>query len=158
LRSVAGFLRRFPWIAKIATNVWRLGRPHFSVGAVGVVLNDNQQVLVVEHVFHPKTPWGLPGGWVDRAESLADSVVRELFEELSLTVTVEQVLTVEIAQSYPNHIDVIYLCRPVGPVGVLSSELLSYRWASLDDLPPISKSHYRAIQQAFQQTASEARD
>jgi 8-oxo-dGTP diphosphatase len=154
LRSFAVFLRRFPWIASLVTNIWRLGRPRFSVGALGVVVNEDNQILVVEHVFHPRMPWGLPGGWVDRSESLAGSVERELEEELSLRVTVEQTLIVEIAASYPNHIDVVYLCRPEGEIGKLSSELLDYRWSSLEALPPLPKLHYRAVRAALAQVTS----
>ena len=42
------------------------------------------QVLLVEHVFHPYAPWGLPGGWIDRNESPSQTaVIRELQEELN---------------------------------------------------------------------------
>jgi ADP-ribose pyrophosphatase YjhB (NUDIX family) len=65
------------------------------VGAVGAIFNDAGQVLLVEHIFRPHYPWGLPGGWVERAEDPAEAVRRELEEELKLQVEVKRLLLCE---------------------------------------------------------------
>ena len=49
-------------------------------------------MLLCELVYKPE--WDLPGGVVDRGESPADCVVREVHEELSLDVTVHSLLAV----------------------------------------------------------------
>lgn len=149
MRRVAEFLKRFPWVVRVATGLWRLGRPRYTVGAVGVVINDDDEVLIVEHVFHPEIPWGLPGGWVDRSEALAISVVREFDEELQLPIHVETVIHVEIPPRRGYHIDIAYLCHADGTVGTLSSELLAYRWVRQDQLPEIPHFHHIAVQKAF---------
>jgi len=149
LQRVADFFRRFPWIVRFITGIWRLGRPRYTVGAVGVVINDAEEVLIVEHVFHPEIPWGLPGGWVDRSESLATSVVREFEEELQLPISVETVIHVEIPPHRGYHIDIAYLCHADGTIGTLSHELLAYRWVTLDDLPQLSHFHHQAVHKAF---------
>ncbi len=155
LQKIANILRRFPWIIRLATHVYRLGRPRFSAGVVGVIFNTNNEVLLVEHVFHPDHPWGLPGGWVDRAEPLDVAVAREVREELQLSVEAKQVLHVEIATKRFNHIDVAYLCTTQGDVGELSAELLQYRWTPTDALPDrIPVFHRHAIQQASQLRSS----
>lgn len=146
MQNVAQFLRRYPWIVSFALKIWRLGRPRFTAGVVGVVVNAQGQVLLVEHVFHPKIPWGLPGGWVDRAEDLESTLIREMQEELMLNVTINHVLLVEINPKVRNHMDIVFLCTPQGDIGTLSSELLGYQWVSVDDLPPIPAFHQRAIQ------------
>ncbi len=114
-----------------------------------MVFNAADEVLLVEHVLHPRHPWGLPGGWVDRADSLETAVVRELQEELELTVCVEQVLLVEIIRRFGAHIDIAFLCSTKGEVGQLSGELLTYRWTPPPDLPDLTSFHTRAIQQAI---------
>ena len=149
MQSVATFLRRFPWVASLVTTIWRIGRPRFSVGVIGVLLNENHEALIVEHVFHPRTPWGLPGGWVDRSEGLTQTLEREMKEELGLTVSVQTVLIVEIAKHHPYHIDIVYLCDSDTPVGKVSSELLGYQWVGLPGAPQLPNLHYRAIQQAL---------
>jgi len=149
LQRVATFLRRFPWIVRVVTATWRLGRPRYTVGAVGVVINPADEVLLVEHVFHPLVPWGLPGGWVDRSEALATAVVRELEEELQLSVSVETVIHIEIPPRRGYHIDIAYLCNTDDVVGKISHELLAYRWVKPEALPRLSEFHRQAIHKAF---------
>lgn len=147
-RAAANMIRRAPWIAVSIRWLYRLGRPRFSAGVVGVVLNDHNEVLLVEHVFHPYHPWGLPGGWVDRREDPADTLVREIREELQLRVNVGPILLVKLDDG--NHLDMAYLCQQVGPIGTLSAELLSYRWTPLNDLPKLQPFHHLAIQRALE--------
>jgi 8-oxo-dGTP pyrophosphatase MutT (NUDIX family) len=64
--------------------------PRHHIGAVGVIFNDAGQVLMVEHVFRPYHAWGLPGGWVNRGENPAQTIQREVKEELNLTIDIEQ--------------------------------------------------------------------
>lgn len=149
IRRLAAFLRRYPWLVGGARHVFRLTRPKVSVGAVGVVLNKDNQVLMVEHVFHPYTPWGLPGGWVERNEQPATGVQRELREELSLKVSVGPIVALEIVGNH--HLDLAYLCQPEGLVGALSYELLQYGWYAPDALPPTHTFHRTAITNAVQQ-------
>jgi 8-oxo-dGTP diphosphatase len=145
-RNVALIIRRAPWLAITARAMWRLRQAKFSAGVVGVVFNDADEVLLVEHVFHPYTPWGLPGGWVDNREDPARTIERELLEELQLSVEIGPVLLVKV--DYGNHIDLAYLCRPLSSIGNLSNELLDYRWVSLDELPRLHSFHHRAIVRA----------
>jgi 8-oxo-dGTP diphosphatase len=147
MRRLAHFLQRAPWLVVIARTFWRFTRPKFSAGAVGVVFDDQGRILLVEHVFHPYCPWGLPGGWVDRHENPAQTVCRELQEELELPVEVEAVLLVAV--EYGNHLDFAYKCVAAGNVGKLSRELLDYAWYDPKDLPRLQSFHYRAIQLAL---------
>src|SRR5690349_13026959 len=96
MRRLAAFLQKAPWLVLIARIFWRLTQPKFSAGAVGVIFDEQGRVLLVEHVFHPYAPWGLPGGWVDRHENPGQTVQRELHEELDLSVEVGPVLLVEV--------------------------------------------------------------
>jgi len=148
MRRIAQFLQKAPWIIGAARSVWRLGQPKFTAGAVGVVFNTEGQVLLVEHVFHPYAPWGLPGGWVDRNEDPSQTVVRELREELQLTVGTNMLLLVET--DFGNHLDFAYLCDAKGSVGQLSSELLDYAWYDTNALPKLHRFHYRAIHSALE--------
>jgi ADP-ribose pyrophosphatase YjhB (NUDIX family) len=132
-----------------ARKLWRLRQPKFSAGVVGVVMNARREILLVEHVFHPYAPWGLPGGWIDRHEDPKETLTRELYEELELKVKMGPLLLSEIAHDFGDHIDFAYACEPLTEVGRLSSELLGCRWSPFEELPQISRFHYRAIQQAL---------
>jgi RimJ/RimL family protein N-acetyltransferase len=60
--------------------------------AQGVLRSPDGRLLLLELVY--KRDWDLPGGVVDRHESPAACVVRELREELALDVTVRSLLAV----------------------------------------------------------------
>lgn len=147
-RGVANTVQRAPWLAMLARFVWRIRQAKFSAGVVGVVLNAQGEVLLVEHVFHPYHPWGLPGGWVDRREDPAETLIRELREELELAVEIGPVLIVKNDEG--NHIDMAYLCFVSGAVGRLSHELLSYRWVDPHNTPRLHSFHQRAIGRALE--------
>jgi ADP-ribose pyrophosphatase YjhB (NUDIX family) len=125
-----------------------VGQPKFTAGVVGVVFNAQGQVLLVEHVFHPYAPWGLPGGWIDRNESPSQTAIRELKEELQLTVAAAELLLVEV--DFGNHLDFAYLCNTTSPIGILSNELLDYGWYDTNALPKLHRFHYRAINTALE--------
>ena len=102
--------------------------PRFTAGVVGVILNDIGEILLVEHAFHPQYPWGLPGGWMDRKESPAATLEREIQEEMGMTITVLRPLKIDFGV-YRNHLDIAFLYKANCDVQALSTELLGYRWA-----------------------------
>lgn len=146
-QTVSAVLRRFPWIVAGLYLLWRLFQSKYSLGVVGVLFNAEGEVLLVEHVFHPKKPWGLPGGWVNHRENPADAIRREMQEELALHVEVGPLLLAEFHER--NHLDMAYLCEQTNEIGPLSYELLSFRWVSPDALPRLYPFQQRAIQAAL---------
>ena len=119
----------------------------YTIGVVAVVIDSRQRVLIVEHVLHPRHPWGLPGGWMERNEDPSAAVVRELREELQLTANATKIL--HIAKSSRNHIDIAFLCEAQGSVGKLNRELLNHKWVKPDQLPDLHKFHKKSIELAF---------
>jgi 8-oxo-dGTP pyrophosphatase MutT (NUDIX family) len=53
-----------------------------SLGARAIVLDENERMLLVRHTY--VGGWHLPGGGVDRGETSADAITRELKEEVGL--------------------------------------------------------------------------
>ena len=155
MRRLAMILRRNPWAVVAAKRVYGLTRPHFTMGVVGVLFNSRGQVLMVEHVFHPYLPWGLPGGWVERNEHPGDSLRRELREELTIEAEIGAILVVDNFE--PHHLDLAYLCRGPETVGPLSFELLGCQWVEPDQLPPTHEFHRLAIQRGQAMRALELR-
>lgn len=146
-RRIAALIRRFPKLMLLPYYAYRFIQPKYSVGVVGVVLNAEHDILLVEHVFHPRVPWGLPGGWIGANEDPRDTVKRELYEELNLTVRVDHLVLAERTQYH--HLDMAYLCIAEDEIGALSYELLNYAWVAESDLPRLHSFHWRAIQAAL---------
>ncbi len=144
-RHIARLVQRMPWLAAIMVALFRQTRPRFTCGTVGVVLNGKGEVLLVEHVFHPKYPWGLPGGWMDRNEAPDQTLRRECREELGMNVTVLEPLVIRVGIYQPGHLDIAYLCQAESDVMNLSDELMDYRWVSFDALPTLMPFHQEAV-------------
>lgn len=145
-RRLAQLIRRIPGLVLLVYYTYRIIQPRYTIGVTGVVFNDEGRVLLVEHVFHPQLPWGLPGGWIGNNEHPARAVQRELREELALEVEVKTLIRAE--KTARNHLDMAFLCQATNDIGNLSFELVGYRWYDTAEMPRLHSFHYHAIMQA----------
>jgi 8-oxo-dGTP diphosphatase len=132
-------------IAQIMRYSFRQLQGWYTAGVVGVVLNSRHEVLIVEHVFHPDWPWGLPGGWLGKGESPQHGLQRELQEETGLSVNVLRPLLIDNGYYFRTHLDISFLCMAENDVQTLSSELLDHRWVRPDELPEMVPFHAASI-------------
>ncbi len=151
-RRLVKVIRRYPRVGQVVQRAYRRLQPRFTIGVIGVLVHEDR-VLLVEHLFHPYTPWGLPGGWIGRRENPAQTVEREFLEETGLRVRAVRPLIVQQPKLWRGHMDVVYLMEPAGPVEPirLCHELLGYRWTPRDDLPKLVPIHAQAIRAAFEE-------
>ncbi len=139
-------LQRIPWLMILLQIAWRrLRQPWITAGALAAIFNDQGQLLIVEHVFHPRVPWGLPGGWMNRDETPEQTIIREVREETALSVIVDRPLLIATSPMIRNHLDIAFLCRAQPGTVTLSAELLSYRWVDPRDPPPMLSFHRRVV-------------
>jgi 8-oxo-dGTP pyrophosphatase MutT (NUDIX family) len=149
-QALSRFLRRHPWLIRMAYPFHVARQPRFSIGVVGVVFNAHREVLLAEHVYHPAIPWGLPGGGIDYRENPADAIAREFREELGMNITVQHPVYVEY--TYWQHIDIAFLCQQASPITHLCNELTDARWFKADSLPRLTRFQFRALQRAYDLT------
>jgi 8-oxo-dGTP diphosphatase len=113
----------------------RLTRPR-QIG-VRVLVPRDDTVLLVRHRGGSR-PWSLPGGGVDRGESLAEAARREVREEARLEVAPGHLLGVyhAVYEGMTNY-TAVFVCAPHGeaaaPEGDL--EIVDARFFLLRDLP-----------------------
>ena len=108
--------------------------PRHRVGVALVALDDENRVFLLRHVFHPAAPWGLPAGWLERKESPADGILRELREETGLTAVLGQPLSIEYSDT-ANHIGIVYTGQIQPGTPQLSGEILEAEWFAPDQIP-----------------------
>jgi 8-oxo-dGTP pyrophosphatase MutT (NUDIX family) len=113
-RRLANLIRRsslLRWGLRLGVQLF-IPRQH--VGVVGALFNEAGQVLLVEHVFRPYFPWGLPGGWIGRGEDPALAVEREYQEELGMQIQVGSLLLCQPQGGrfgVPPGLGLAYYCR-----------------------------------------------
>lgn len=81
------------------------------VGCGAAIFNDAGEILLVRRIRNPEAEhWGLPGGKVDWLETVEDAILREISEELAVTIKLEKLACIV------NHIDEINNEHWVAPV------------------------------------------
>ena len=148
-RQIAALVRRFPFILRLPYQIFSRVQASYTVGVAAVVFDDRGRVLLVDHAYHPRFSWGLPGGWIDVDEDPADGILRELDEELQLEA--EVISVVHVRKTAPKHIDLAFHCEARSPVGTLSHELLDYEWVDQEQIPALKRFHHRAIEAAYRE-------
>lgn len=124
---------------KVPFRCEKCGYAHFfgPVAAVGGLIVDQQnRLLMVRRAQDPERgKWGLPGGFVDRGETIEKALSREVLEETGLHVRQSHYLV-----SFPNLydyqgvvapvIDLFFVCEveKEGQVQLDASELDDFDW------------------------------
>ena len=108
--------------------------PRHRTGVLVVGYNDEGQILMLRHVFHPFAPWGLPGGWLEKGEAPADCAIRELHEETGLSAELGPIIYSSF-ESVPAHIGIAFMAS-INPAALeLSAEIIDAEWFEPTALP-----------------------
>ncbi len=141
-------------IRKIAEKIWwvmpyyfrikvvRVLQQKFTASVVGIITNDKDEVLILDHYFRPKFCWGLPGGFLEPFEAPETGIKRELKEEIDIDLRDVKLLRV---RSTGKHLEIIFSAQGIGEAKVTSGEIRGFGWFSLDQLPEMSKTQMRFL-------------
>jgi len=116
---------------------WWLSRP-LTLGVRAIVLNESGQALLVRHTYMPG--WHLPGGAVNKGESVLEAVKRELMEETGISCLEEPLI---LPGLYSGRVDfkhdhvAVFLVRKWIRTGKASHavEIAEERFSGLENLP-----------------------
>jgi mutator protein MutT len=108
---------------------------HKKIG-VAIVWNDSGKILIDRRLPGGSLGgyWEFPGGKVEPHETIVACIVREIAEELGITIEVGDRL-IEITHDYPEFRVTLYVhhCRYLGGE-VRAIECAEFHWVSTDEL------------------------
>lgn len=107
----------------------RATQSKFTASVAAVVVNDNREVLLLNHVLRPFSTWGLPGGFLDRNEQPEEALRREIREEVGIELGVLKLVRV---RTIGRHIEMIFSADFTGEARVLSREISDLGWFGRD--------------------------
>jgi ADP-ribose pyrophosphatase YjhB (NUDIX family) len=126
---------------------WRLiwlFNSKFMVSVAGVIFDDTGKILLQRHRHWIPDVWGLPGGIVQRDETLEAALAREVLEESNLRVMDVEMLRVE--SRYRLRIEVYFRARldsQPQTLKIQKQEVIEARFFCTNELPdnilPIQK-------------------
>lgn len=106
----------------------------FRASVRAVIENSAGEALLVRHVYGGRS-WALPGGGLERGESVAEAVVRECREELGLAVTPVRVTGVYTKAGSPELV-VVFACEAAPGEPLPGPEISECRYFPLESPPP----------------------
>jgi 8-oxo-dGTP diphosphatase len=110
---------------------------------VHAVVEKDGALLLVRRAPHllEGDKWGLPGGFLDRDESLSDGILRELREETGWEGQVSALLRINSRPDRPGedreNVAFDFVVTPVRRVGEPDEESSAVEWVPIDRLPPL---------------------
>ena len=144
---LAAMFRRMPAVMRRFLS--RFSQPRFTVTAGAVIRDDQDRVLLLEHVFRAGSGWGIPGGFIAVAEQPEAALRRELREEVGLELERLEIAFVKTLRR-PKHIEIVFRCRAQGEARPRGLEVKSAAWFPLDALPEtLAEDQRRLINRAL---------
>lgn len=86
----------------------------FNIRITGILI-ENNKILLVQQKLSDKRNWSLPGGRLERGETLSQGLIREMKEETGLDVELVRMLYVcDVASSSNTILHITFLIKRVG--------------------------------------------
>jgi ADP-ribose pyrophosphatase YjhB (NUDIX family) len=136
------------WVHILAA---RLIHPRFRAGVAALIFDERGRVLLFKHTYR-KFEWGIPGGGLEHHEQPANAIIREFFEETSMTIEVDKLFSVGSARE-DHFLSIVYLCKITGGEFKPSHEISEMKYFDVNDLPRMLYGEKELIRWAAMQTS-----
>lgn len=121
--------------------------PHLTVD--GIILHKNKIVLIRRRNPPFKNCFALPGGFVDYDETVENAVIREIKEETGLETKIKNLFGVysDPGRDPRGHtVTIVYYLKVVGGKMKPSSDAVSVKLFSLNNLPELAFDHKKILE------------
>ncbi len=125
---------------------WENGNKVYLRHAVvdGLVVDGNRILLAKRAADMLNAPnlWCLPGGYLDRDETAAQAIVREVREETGYEARIKNLFFINTAPELSTdrqNISFFFILEPVRQAGQPDHETAEIKWYEMDALPPLDQ-------------------
>ena len=86
----------------------------FNIRITGILI-ENNEILLIQQKLSDKRNWSLPGGRLERGETLSQGLIREMKEETGLDVEIVRMLYLcDVAASSNTILHITFLIKRIG--------------------------------------------
>jgi ADP-ribose pyrophosphatase YjhB (NUDIX family) len=128
--------------------VMRLFQDQFLVGVTGIIFNEKNEVLLFKHSYRTHS-WSLPGGYMSAGEHPQEALEREIFEESSLVVSVDEAIKTRTDRSEAR-LDICYKGVLIGGDFKPTHEVTEYGFFNKNNLPLLRENQLFLIYEAME--------
>lgn len=123
----------------------------YVIGTNIILTDDLGRIWLQHHRFWSPYPWGLPGGHINYHETPHQAIIREIKEELSADIVIDQVI--DVRPAYKTGMVIYFAGRLASPVGHIDkAEVVEGNFYSHHQLPSdIHPNHHQLIQDYIKQ-------
>jgi 8-oxo-dGTP diphosphatase len=123
-----------------------LTHPRFLVGVIALIRDADGRVLILDHTYRRKYPWGLPGGYLESHEDPTEGLAREVREETGLLVRIDHLLAAGLF--VPDQLDLLYAATVLSGQQRRTAEVAGWRYALPAELDQILPNQLALLRQA----------
>src|SRR3989344_3745087 len=127
----------------------RLTQDEFLIGVTGVILNENSEILIVNHSYRDGEYWSLPGGYIKGKEHPKEGLAREIEEETGFIVRIGKQLRIRTDRETAR-LDISFVGSYIGGEFRPSHEVSEARFFSFENLPVLSQNQLLLINEVWQ--------
>ncbi|MBU76973.1 MAG: NUDIX hydrolase [Pseudoalteromonadaceae bacterium] len=110
----------------------------YRLSSHAVITNNQGQVLLLKANYGQKS-WGLPGGALDKGETIHQALLRECQEELNSEIDIAYLSGVYYHTAFNSHAFIFRAHLPNDAQIVLSNEHTEYAYFAIDELSAVQK-------------------
>lgn len=131
IKKLIGFVWKItPYFVRMHTI--RLTQTKFTVSVAAVIFDEDDKVLLLEHILRPRWNWAIPGGFIESGEQPETAIRREIKEETNLELENLQMIRV---RTINRHVEILFRANARGEIKLKKSEITDSGWFAIDHVP-----------------------